>query len=566
MSVHKKEKESQFSKNNCYRYAKEENMLRSNPTPISIDDIQYQIEHGELKVPQFQRDFVWNINSSAKLMDSIIKGYPVGAFTFWKTKDRLRTVKNIGGLMLPDSPPNDYVNYVLDGQQRITSIYACLKGAIIGNEDYGKMYVDLTATEDDSIICMDVDKLNDDEYISLNDLLEGGMASIFMRYANNPASLDKIDTYKQRIKNYSFSTIEIQDAPLDIATEIFTRINTTGKSLSVFEIMCAKTYDEVKNFDLFEKRSSQLEKWQNVNYDTVPHQTVLQAISLCIKKTCRRRDILSLNKDGFIQIWEDVDKAFDGAIDYFKSFYGIPVSKLLPYDALLVPFVYYFYFSKSKPTGKKAQYMQDYFWRCVLNKRFTEGVEGKLAVDCANVIEPILRGETPDTKALEAVDVSADNIKKNGSFTLSSAYVKGLICILSAQHPRSFADGAEVVIDNAWLLQSNSKNYHHFFPKGYMKKHQSLIDEDLVNHIANITIVDGYLNKNRIKDKAPAVYMKEFKQENPSLDSTMRTHLIDIDNSGIWDNDYNLFFESRISKIREQLLSRLIMKKDDKGM
>lgn len=535
-------------------------MLRSKPDSIDIDTIRFQIEQGELKVPQFQRDFVWSIDASAKLMDSIVKGYPIGAFTFWKTKDRLRSVKNIGGLALPDSPANDFVNYVLDGQQRITSIYACLKGVTIGNSDYSKIYLDLTASEDESIVILDLGDLKSDEFISLKDLLEGNMLMIFNRYGTNNSVLQKINDYKDRINKYSFSVIELQEAPLDIATEIFTRINTTGRSLSVFEIMCAKTYDEDKNFDLFEKRKDQLEKWQSVNYDTVPHQTVLQVMSLCIQKSCRRRDILSLDKAAFIDAWDDVDKAFNDAIDYMKSFYGIPVSKLLPYDALLVPIVYYFYHHKTKPEGKNALRLQDYFWRCVLTKRFTEGVEGKLAVDCSNVIEAILKDKDPEDKSLEAVDITFDNIKKNGIFSLSSAYVKGLVCILSAQYPQSFSDGAAVVIDNAWLSQSNSKNYHHFFPKAYMKKKQPLIDSDLVNHIANITIVDGYLNKNVIKDKAPSTYMKKFEGDNPNLGDTMKTHLIDVDTFGIWTDDYNAFFTNRVNKFQEELKKRLIIR------
>lgn len=539
-------------------------MLRSKPDRIDMDTIKFQIEQGELKVPQFQRDFVWSIDASAKLMDSIVKGYPIGAFTFWKTKDRLRAVKNIGGLTLPDSPANDFVNYVLDGQQRITSIYACLKGVTIGNNDYSRMYINLIANEDDTIVINELGELKDDEYISLKDLLAGDMAKIFALYGTKPDIIQKISDYKERLNKYSFSVIELQEAPLDIATEIFTRINTSGKPLSVFEIMCAKTYDEELKFDLFEKRKNQLEKWENVNYDTVPHQTVLQVISLCIQKTCRRRDILNLDKKAFINSWSEIDKAFDDAIDYMKSFYGIPVSKLLPYDALLVPVVYYFFFNKKKPEGKNALRLQDYFWRCVLTKRFTEGVEGKLAIDCANVIEPILQDKDPEDKNLEPIDISEDSIKKNGVFSLSSAYVKGLICVLAAQHPKSFADGALVVIDNAWLSQSNSKNYHHFFPKAYMKKNQALIDEDLVNHIANITIVDGYLNKNVIKDKAPSVYMMKFKTDNSSIESTMETHLIDVNDSGIWTDDYNTFFAKRVARIQEELKKRLVIRSYDK--
>ena len=130
-------------------------------------------------------------------------------------------------------------------------------------------------------------------------------------------------------------------------------------------------------------------------------------------------------------------------------------------------------------------------------------------------------------------------------------------------HPKSFIDDSTVVIDNAWLSQTNSKNYHHFFPKAYMKNYQSSIAEDLVNHIANITIVDGYLNKNIIRDKSPSEYRNDFKIANKNLKKTMETHLIDIDNFGIWSNDFSLFFEERIKKIRKELKKRIIIRDCD---
>ncbi len=538
-------------------------MAQTSPTTFNLEKIKYRIENGDIKIPQFQRDFVWSMESSAKLMDSIIKGYPVGVFTFWRTKERLRSVKNIGSIDLPDIPDSDYVNYVLDGQQRITSIYASITGAKVGVYDYSQMYVDLTAAEDEPIVTLNIDGLKNDEYISLREIYKPDLTVVMSQYA---AVHEKIQEYNKRLTTYSFSGIEIEDSSLDVATEIFTRINTTGKSLSVFEIMCAKTYDEDEEFDLYERRQSQIEKWENVNYETIPHQTVLQAVAVCIEKTCKRKEILKLEKKAFIDVWDDVDAAFDSTIDFLKSSYGIPVSKLLPYDAILVPFVYYFYKKKNKPEGKSAEYLKDYFWRAVLTKRFTEGVEGKVAMDCSNVIDAVISGNKPEAKHLPAVDISFESIKQNGEFSLGSAYIKGLICILASQHPQSFLDSSEVTIDNAWLSQSNSKNYHHFFPKAYMKKNQPTVDESLVNHIANITIVDGYLNKVKIKAKAPSVYMSEFKEKNGKLAGAMKTHLInDLDSFGIWDNDYSAFFTSRITAIQSELKNRLIEKADDRG-
>lgn len=540
-------------------------MLDTKPTNITIKDIQNMLEQGELKVPQFQRDFKWNIDESVKLMDSIIKGYPVGAFTFWKTKVQLHTMKDIGKLNFREAPTDDYITYVLDGQQRITSIYACLLGETIKNINYGEVFVNLKASEEDYVVVRDVSGLNDDEYISLKDLIKGGnFTFITNRYGSNAQAMDKISEYFYRITSYQFAVIEVKGDSISVATEIFSRINTEGQQLSLFEIMCAVTYDENRGFDLYKARDIQKEKWKKCNYGSIKDSTVLQAVSMCINGACARNDVLSIGRDIFIDNWNDVDTAFMYAIDYMKQYYCIPVASLLPYESLLIPYVYYFYKNKEKPIGKNVERLQDYFWRCVLNNRFVHGGEGKLKEDCANVVTPILNDTDPNDSALLAVDIRASAIKDNGRFKLGNAYIKGMICLLAAQHPKSFADGADVELEKALSSESNDKNYHHFFPKAYMRKKHPRMAKEKYDHIVNITIVDGHLNKKRIKDKAPSVYMQEFKEENRQLEKTMRTHLIDIDGFGIWEDDYDVFFKKRIQKIQEQLKERLIIKSYDK--
>jgi uncharacterized protein with ParB-like and HNH nuclease domain len=74
------------------------------PHTMSFSSLQSDIQKGLIKIPQFQRDFVWTKEKSAKLLDSIVKGYPIGTFILWKTKESLRSVRNIGGDKLPDTP------------------------------------------------------------------------------------------------------------------------------------------------------------------------------------------------------------------------------------------------------------------------------------------------------------------------------------------------------------------------------------------------------------------------------------------------------------------------------
>lgn len=178
---------------------------QSSPFSVLISDI----EKGLIKIPQFQRDFVWDLSKSANLMDSIVKGYPIGTFIFWKTKERLRSIRNIGSVELPLPADGDFVYYVLDGQQRLTSLFASLKGISIqrdnrNQDNYAEMYVDLEAEEDEQIVVLDISGKKEKSYIKLTDLLYGGL----MLLASYPEIYhQRIDEYRKRIDSYLFSII-----------------------------------------------------------------------------------------------------------------------------------------------------------------------------------------------------------------------------------------------------------------------------------------------------------------------------------------------------------------------
>ncbi|RGF20852.1 DUF262 domain-containing protein [Phocaeicola massiliensis] len=531
------------------------------PQSSSFSTLISDIQKGLIKIPQFQRDFVWDLTKSANLMDSIIKGYPIGTFIFWKTKERLRSIRNIGGIELPDPIPGDFVYFVLDGQQRLTSLFASLKGITVKREngvgdDYSKMYVDLEADEDSQLVVLDIENRKDKSYIKLKDLLYGGLSLL----ASYPVEYhSRIDEYRKRIESYLFSIISLNEATLDVATEVFTRINVGGKPLTLFEIMVAKTYDSERNFDLSEKFQELIERLRPLNYETISDATVLQCISIFIKKDCTRKEILKLSKTEFIDTWDKGVDAIEATIEYFRNYYRIPVSQLLPYNALIVPFAYFFYHNIDKPTGVKQKYLQDYFWRCALSGRFSSSVETKLGQDIRR-IDSILREELP--KYDWTIDITEEGIINHGWFSAGRSYIKAILCVYAYHQPKSFNDGSLVNISNYWLKQANSKNYHHFFPKAYLLKTNT--DMFYINHIANITIVDDFLNKREIGAKSPAVYMRKFIKQNDDIDSTMKSHLInDLESFGVFDNDYERFFEKRIKAIHKELKKRIIFQDSD---
>ena len=214
-----------------------------------------EIDTGQIKLPRFQREFVWDKEQSAKLIDSILKGFPIGTFIFWKTKEALRSYKEVGNHLLPETPQGDYAQYILDGQQRITSLYAIRKGIRItkdGKEiDYKDIFINLNydAERDDQIVV--TEKVDGGQYVPVHDVLSKPLGSFYKTLSHDQA--DQIQTYRNTLTTYDFSTITIKDYPIEVACEVFARINTGGKVLTVFEIMVAKTYHEAHGFDLAER-------------------------------------------------------------------------------------------------------------------------------------------------------------------------------------------------------------------------------------------------------------------------------------------------------------------------
>ena len=525
-----------------------------------------EIETGQIKIPQFQRQFVWELGLSARLIDSILKGYPIGTFIYWRTSERLRSVRNIGNIELPEPQDGEFVNYVLDGQQRITSLFAALKGQTIERdngkkEDFSKIYIDLSAEGDENLVIVDVAGKLPGTTIKLTDLMFEKGKVIYNTFPEEYHV--KIDRYKEILQSYQFKGINLKNAEIDVATEVFTRLNVGGKDLSLFEIMVAKTYDHQRDFDLYDKFHELIDDLEPSKYDTISSANVLQLISLIITRECKRKIILKLDKNEFIDTWEKAVNAIKCSVDFFRS-YGIPVSRLLPYNTLIVPFAYFFHHHPNNPTGEKLRMLIDFFWRVSLGFRYSSAVESKLVQDIEKM-DKILKDELPRYEW--SIDHSPQFIREQGYFATSRSFIKAILCLFTMHKPKSFDNHLDVNIDNSWLKIGTSKNYHHFFPKEFMRKNKPEWEGWKVNHIANITIVDGYLNKNKIKAKAPSIYMTTFSNQNEHLADTMKTHLIgDIEEFGVWDDDYGKFFERRVKVISEELGKRIISQKTDEPL
>ena len=109
---------------------------------IKIDDINFQqlmvnVINRNIRIPDFQREFVWELNQIIRLLDSIYHHYPIGSFLLWKSNDEIESYRTIGDIDL-HTAKEGIVYYVLDGQQRITSLFASIENADIRVRVNGK--------------------------------------------------------------------------------------------------------------------------------------------------------------------------------------------------------------------------------------------------------------------------------------------------------------------------------------------------------------------------------------------------------------------------------------------
>ena len=181
-----------------------------------------------------------------------------------------------------------------------------------------------------------------------------------------------------------------------------------------------------------------------------------------------KKSNFSLDKNEIIDVWDEVIECVKESIQYFKSVYKIPLSSLLPYDSLLVPFSYFFYKNnKERPQGNQIKYLEEFFWRASLSQRYSSATESKLAQDIKR-INLIIDNHRPEYKDFN-IQITPQNLVEY-QFSAGNSFCKAILCLLCYEEPKDFLDNGKVNLDNNYLRRAYSKNYHHFFPKSFLKR------------------------------------------------------------------------------------------------
>ncbi|OGF88713.1 hypothetical protein A3I94_01375 [Candidatus Giovannonibacteria bacterium RIFCSPLOWO2_02_FULL_43_54] len=531
--------------------------MKIKPLPISFDELLNGVDKSAIQIPPFQRNFVWVPKMITDLLDSIYRGYPIGSFIFWKTNKRLPFHREIGGLKINESLPGSRIDYVLDGQQRITSLYAAVRGATIDDEKYN-FYFDVSIGKFDySKIDENADQGNDRSRIPLDKIFVEG--PVYRQYIKQfPDKYQEIlDDLFFRFKNYAFSVIYVQEDNeqenennLKRIVSIFSRINDTGKKLTVVAKMIARCWGE--NFDLRSRLNQLLNDSEELS--GIREETILQIASTILNnKKCKSRNILNdTDIDNLEENWDDIVEAFKQSLQFLRDKFRIKNINYIPFDSILVP-LSYFHFHTHNPSKEQIEQLCKWFWKASLSNRYSSTLESRIEEGCMQ-FDKILDNKIAEFNYTLGWDTFRLRLIKQ-DYGFRSAFCKTILCLYSYNMPQNFKDNS--LVDLSTSFSSYSKRHlHHVFPRGYLNR-TNVAGKELQDSIVNISFMPAMIN-NEMSDDPPSKYLKFFSEKNNEIGAALRTHLIgNLKEFGIESNDFNKFLEKRAEKIENEFRALL---------
>ena len=374
----------------------------------------------------------------------------------------------------------------------------------------------------------------------MSDILGDNYGSLYKSLTSTRQK--RVDEIRSNFLNYPFSFTLIEGGDLDVVCDLFERINNTGVELSVFDLLVARTSlprDESDGFDLRASYNGLRNNLEKADFSNIPEPIVAQLAGALIKHECTRKAILSVGRDEMRRSWADIARSLRCAVDFVRKTLRITTSRLLPYPSLLVTLAYFFYRNGMRyPNGNQSSWLTRYFYLNGLSWRLSSGTQSKLKEDL-HIIDRWDDGELAPFNV--QVSVTAEDVR-NTQLRVGSAFCKSLLCLLSARMPFDFRDGSHVILQGRFLQRANCRQYHHVFPKAYMR---GKAGAEEVNSIANIVLIPADLNL-RIGKQPPSHYLATLRNDNSKWRSTMNSHAIEgTAEDAINRDNFRCFIEQR---------------------
>ena len=550
---------------------------------LKLTDAVAKIESGTLRLPDFQRSYVWTENHRKALVESMQKGYPVGGLLLLDLglnaespfgEKLFEKVKDTGNLQKAQA-------LVLDGQQRLTTSLLSFSP----NSDAKKwLFIDLrklfektgglpsVSVDFQDYLVSKEKPLHPQTPLFTKDLLAlqfVALGRIELRkklheyQTNLMAETDEasyalfigtaLESYLENLFDYQFPCVSLPTSlDLEAVANVFTKLNTGGVALSAFDLCVSKLFPKGENL---RTRWDMARSEDGVVLLDKDGTALLQTVALLAGVSVKKSGLVkTIEKSHVVAWWDKSVQAFNDASAQLARV-GCTSSKTLPYDTL-GPALVAAILESQKPNNpheiaSRQSKIERWIIQTAFTQRYTEGSDAKKQQDFPEAKKWFSGQDAP--AFLEAVPW-VENIHH---FRNTGARYKGFLAILNKKAPRDFVqDSVRLGLDSP---QAHAQaQLHHIFPKAWLKSQNPNITAQEIDRALNLTFLTAESN-NHITDNPPSVYLNklldEWKAINPQLsDVQLKTklkdilaeHLIDEDGlAALLTDDYEGFLKAR---------------------
>lgn len=555
--------------------------------PVSLQTLLQRCEQGDIKLPDFQRNWVWDEYRIRSLIASLSQAFPVGALMTLKSAGKTFTPRAIQGAP-PSADAATESELLLDGQQRMTSLYqALVRQAPIEKIDVF-YYFDIEKALDASVDREDaIEALPKDRVLRTNfgknvvlDLSTPEKEYEHLRFPVNQIfdwdrwqegfwefwegdrpKRERFRMFKDRIleafKKYQVPVISLDKSTTNEAVcLVFEKVNTGGKALDAFELITAMFAG--KGFKLREdwaQRAAALRKFRAL--EKIAPTDFLQGIALLHSKAQReaaaasedrrppvsatRNALLALPVEAYQANADRLQLGFERAAKFLHT-QRIYRSFDLPYQSQIVPLA-----SILASLGDRWEHEQvkqrvrTWYWCGVFGELYGSASESRFAKDLVEVLEWI-DGSPKEPSTVRDTSVRASRVRELRS--RQSAAYKGVNALLMKSGAADFRSGQDY--DHA-VFFDESVDIHHIFPRDWcqgQKLHHSAFDS-----IVNKTPLSAKTNR-MLGGVAPSKYLSRLETATPPVDPEningyLRSHAIDP--VRLRADDFHMFFAARLN-------------------
>jgi len=548
--------------------------LFEDTNPRSLKELLAEIHNRSAVLPDFQRDFVWEPSATQELIVSIANNYPAGSILRVRDAKRVFAVREFEGA--PSLNGAQHTFLVLDGQQRLTSLYQAFYGVgehryyldlkkLVEGKDFEEAIFHMRATTKWAKARESFDVQADELLLPLF-ILKGG-AGGFGKWSRAVARrlddkkrieledlLDEIEArWIQEIDDYHFPVVTLSDkTEPDALCTIFETLNRTGVKLGVFELLTARFWPQnIKLRDLWDTARQTHPVIEEFEVD--PYY-ILQSIALASRKapSCKRSDVLNLGPDDINTWWHPVVNGLALGLTILRDDCKVMLPKWLPYQPMVATVAAVLAKGGSPKTaeaGAQREKIKRWFWCSVFGQTYESAANSQTAKDVTELLGWFAGGKEPEA----ITGLSFDPKALRDVTPRQRAIYRGVICLIlgSGSGARDFHTQSTIT---GQLMNQEGIDDHHVFPANFLEVKKGIALSRHRDCILNRTLIDRTTNQ-MISNRPPAEYLAEIRNTAGfPFEAVLTSHCLPVgEDSPFWTNDYETFLAWRQERLWQEI-------------